>query len=549
MKINSNEIKDKEAWFMRPRFLIPVIFLIGLTLRLYIFPYEVPFKLDSLDIFTYATIVNQTGKIPVDFSLANNGWPLFVSLFFSISNLDAFSQLIHLQRFLGMSFSLLTIIPVYFLAKKFFNEKLAIIAISLFIFDFRLIINSVSGENMGLYIFLVTTGIYLFFGKEKTVYLSFIIFALSSIVRYEGLLIFIPISIIYLIRFRKQKISLLKYVGIISLVILILLPIAYLRIENTGEDGFISSFSGISSYYENELLTGYAAQCTYGVKECDTKVINDESWTSPGKDNVTPFIIAGVTGMSKYFVWSLVPVFLLFFIPALFFIIKNQKFRKINSRVVTLIILSIFLILPAFYSYGRHFEEARYLFIIFPLICLFCLNCFDFKWFEKFRSLIFVVIGVILILSIGVLVYKDLDTENQYNREVFQITSYIAKNVDGINYFHPESEFMKSGDAFEKWPDTLDIDERRKAHVKRATNLLITDNINSLEEFISNSKSKGLTHLYADGQNFRSQMMNDVFFNEDKHPYLIKQFDSKEKGLEYHVKIFKIDFQIFENQD
>ena len=39
----------------------------------------------------------------------------------------------------------------------------------------------------------------------------------------------------------------------------------------------------------------------------------------------------------------------------------------------------------------------------------------------------------------------------------------------------------------------------------------------------------------------------NVFKNEEKYPYLIKQYDSIEYGYTYHVKIFKIDYKIFEN--
>ena len=38
----------------------------------------------------------------------------------------------------------------------------------------------------------------------------------------------------------------------------------------------------------------------------------------------------------------------------------------------------------------------------------------------------------------------------------------------------------------------------------------------------------------------------DVFNNEKKYQYLIKEFDSQEYGYSYHVKKFKIDYNIFE---
>ena len=37
----------------------------------------------------------------------------------------------------------------------------------------------------------------------------------------------------------------------------------------------------------------------------------------------------------------------------------------------------------------------------------------------------------------------------------------------------------------------------------------------------------------------------NVFKNEEKYNYLIKEFDSSEHGNNYHVKKFKIDYDRF----
>jgi len=546
MNVSQRDIQWIEE---RYKIIIPVIILISIIIRVYIFPFEIPFSVDSLDIFTYAVKTSQAGSIPIGFTLDNNGWPVFLSLFFSIFNSSSFFELVHLQRILSISFSILTIIPIYYLSVRFFNKSLALIAISLYIFDFRLIIDSVGGGNISLFVFLITLGFCLFFKKQKMIYLAFVVFALAATVRYEGLAVFIPISIIYWIRFRKQKIPLLKYFIAILLAFLVLLPVAYVRIDSTGSDGFTSPISGVISYYNNELLTGYSAQCPHDNPSCIQKMINDESWTEPGKDNVTPFITKGFSGIIKYFSWISIPIFFIFLIPSLFFIIKKQSFRKIRYESWTLIFASIFLLFPAFYGYGRHFEETRYLFIVFPLISILCLNGINFKTVYQSKFLIFVIITIILTISIGAIIYKDMEFDNQYNREVFEIATYIVNNVDGINYFHPESQFIKTADAYKKWPETLDVAPRWTSHVLRETNLIDSANYNSLVEFIRDSEYKGLTHLYTDGKDFRNSIENDVFFNEQNYPYLTKQYDSKVNGLNYHVKIFKIDYEKFRSID
>ena len=78
------------------------------------------------------------------------------------------------------------------------------------------------------------------------------------------------------------------------------------------------------------------------------------------------------------------------------------------------------------------------------------------------------------------------------------------------------------------------------------TILFSVTNFNSLEDFISEHKESGLSHLVIDGSNTRSEFLNHVFIFEEEYSFLIKQFDSKNEGYVYDVKIFKIDYDKFE---
>jgi hypothetical protein len=39
--------------------------------------------------------------------------------------------------------------------------------------------------------------------------------------------------------------------------------------------------------------------------------------------------------------------------------------------------------------------------------------------------------------------------------------------------------------------------------------------------------------------------LNEIFHNENEFPFLIKIFDSKNEGYDYHVKIFEINYNLF----
>ena len=77
----------------------------------------------------------------------------------------------------------------------------------------------------------------------------------------------------------------------------------------------------------------------------------------------------------------------------------------------------------------------------------------------------------------------------------------------------------------------------------------------SLDEFIDISKNDAspsikfndVTHIVADEIPNRPEFLKDVFKNEEKFPYLTKIYDSSEHGYEYHLKIFRIDYEKLES--
>ena len=69
----------------------------------------------------------------------------------------------------------------------------------------------------------------------------------------------------------------------------------------------------------------------------------------------------------------------------------------------------------------------------------------------------------------------------------------------------------------------------------------------SLTEFINYNKNEGLTHIIVDENENRAQFLKDIFRTEDKYSYIEKIYDSSEQGYDYHLKIFRIDYEKFES--
>ncbi len=250
--------KTEKNYFKRKNIVfLAILVTISISIRLYFLPFETPFKADAIDYFTFAFETSKTYQFPTGILKTNDGWPLFLSPIFSIIGTSDMMTLVNAQRVTSVIISSLTILPVYFLCIKLVSSKYALIGAGLFGFSHRLMENSILGLTESLFVFLVTFVLLFSLSKNLKFYmLSFIFLGLASIVRYEALLFLIPLSIIFFIKFRKTKISYLKFPLLILIFILILLPIATLRLESNNIDGLTShTFSNVNITNPNKFAS------------------------------------------------------------------------------------------------------------------------------------------------------------------------------------------------------------------------------------------------------------------------------------------------------
>ena len=85
--INNKNKSVRFSDFVAP---LSIIGIVGLVIRFYYFPYDIPFTYDALDYFSYAMSMSQTGQFPNNWVLVNNGWPSLVSFFFMNLNSENF---------------------------------------------------------------------------------------------------------------------------------------------------------------------------------------------------------------------------------------------------------------------------------------------------------------------------------------------------------------------------------------------------------------------------------------------------------------------------
>ena len=524
-KIEQNfENNHKELTRLHLISIFSVIILTGLILRIYYLPFEIPITLDGLLFFWYANDISLLGSLPLDYTPANNGWPIFLSFFFQMFDSSNFMDYMILQRSVTVILSILTIIPLYFLCRRFFSEKFALVGAAIFAFEPRIIQNSVFGVTEPLFILLVTTSIVCFLTKHKQViFLSFPLIALATIVRAEAIVLIIPFSVLYVIRFRNSKKIIYEIPLLILVFILIITPISTYRIEVTGND---TIFSRIPNVLESKQISDN--------NESLENLKNSQ--TLEEMKNI--FMMVG---------WASIPIFILLVPYGIFKIFKERKMENIS--IITIL---FFMLIPAIYAVS-FLPDTKYLYILYPILCL--ISVFSVKKFVNLfsnKNLVLVtLVSLVLIASISFLEIKKIDMSHE--NEALEIAGIISEQTKIINQFTMESGYLPiiGMKELEEFPVLRNEFVDKNRDMKHCFNIhsceyIIAVKTDNIIEFLKNSEEKGITHLIIDDRDQRRvKFVSDVFQNENKFSYLTKIYDSKNDGFSYYVKIFKIDFEKF----
>ena len=520
---------------------LTLIGLAGFFIRFFYFPEGIPITHDGYTAFWYANDLSISGTFPTDIfnvKVTNNGWPTFLSVFFYFFNSDNFSHYMDLQRYVTVIISIITIIPVFTLCRKFCGTGLSLLGTIFFVFQPRIIENSLLGITEPLFILLVLSCLVLFLQNNlKLKYISFAFLALACLVRYEGIVLILPLSFLFIFENRRNKIIIPKFLLCITIFLLVLLPMLLVRMDTIGYDGVFShSVSAVEAYSSG------------------SKIVHGD---------MAVFSFVKATALAVF------PIFFIFLPLGIYGFFRRRSFDKY-------VILSflIFLSLPIIYASMREMSEPRYLLTLFPIFSLFSIYAVKeiIEKLEKKKMILIIAGFVVLSLSVVFLEYNKIDWEHE--REAYQIGLEVHKRTSVINQYIPEEKYVYGKDDIFWNVGTFPIlhseTERKVQTIKTYdSDKCIKDkavetgcgwsnrqyDYASLNEFIrigtddSHTTKYGkniiLTHIIADENSNRPEFIKDVFENE-AIPYLTKIYDSSEHGYQYHLKIFQIDYEKFE---
>jgi len=495
---------------------------IGFTLRLYYIPYQIPLSLDGVDYFAYTVAINKEGYFPTGYLDINFGWSTFLSPIFLIMNSNEMLELMNAQRIMSSIISVSTAIPIYFICKTFFKKNIAILGAVLFLFDPRIIENSIFGISDPLFIFFVTLTIMFIFIKEsKFFYISFIFVALAGFTRYEGLLLLIPIIVSFFVRKNFEKLTIIKLgIGII-LFISIIIFINLTAYENTDIDIATPLFA-----FPNYLISNFVV--------LDNPNNNDKMISENIENASQIFSNNPITTYLMYLGWIMIPILGLFIIPGVF--LTKKKITK--NKIIFGIFFGVMSLAPL-YAYARGIEETRYLYPLIPILILFACQFFDYtskKW--NIKKITIIVISISIIFSIIFLEYDKKDYE--YEEAIYDVTLFIVRNAEGVNDY--QGSILKTAALENSWPELLPLNEKMK--MSKPVKKIQSNEYDTLAQFLKNNENNKLTHLVIP-VNHKTPFLKEIFHNEINYPFLKNVYNSQENGFNNEIKIFEIDYEKF----
>jgi 4-amino-4-deoxy-L-arabinose transferase-like glycosyltransferase len=503
----------KNKIFSQYSLILLIIIGISCLIRFYYFPTEIPLTGDALYYFWYSSDIHQIGALPNNWTPTNNGWPIFVSIFFTILGSENIFELMQIQRILSVIILISITVPVYFLCKKFVARKFAILGASLVAFDPRLMINSFLGITDPLYLLLVAISLSFFLSSnKKIVYCSFVCVSFSTIVRGEGIFLLIVLFILFFIKYKKEKYRIfLNYIIILSIILLILIPITVYRTDVIGTDPIF----GRSIASSNEIFS---------------QVILDEK--------VNNKIINGITTFIQFLVWITIPNFIIFLPLGIFLV-----FRKLDFQKNTIIIVTGIMMIPPLYAYTFPTNPAldtRYLYTLFPIFSVLAVLSIDriISKLNKSNIVIVIIISLIIMSSLLFYDYKKIDYDHE--KESFEIMKEVSLKVKGVNNLSTESRYLSTIQTINQWPTPY-------SEIEFNIKIISYQNEDNLQDWISKSKDKGLTHILIDDNKQRPDFLKEIFFEETKYTYLKKIYDSRNQGFDYQLKVFEINYELFES--
>ena len=346
----------QKTWII---FYFILIATVSLGLKLYTVDFTV---LPSEDTFGYVLrgIAHNNGDF-TEPPRKTLGWSIFISPFFHMIDSNNFLDYVNIIRGLGLGISIITIVPVYLLSRKFFDAKYSLCAVGLFAFEPHL--NHVSGQGIPepLYILAIILSLYFMLNKNSNYsYLSFLTIGLLWWIKWNGIVMVLVASIIFFRNFKKTPKSFLKYLTCLAICLIVVSPMLVERNEQYGNPFY---FSHNQLVFTGDVVS-IAADNMTGVEYSAFDYIEDHGF---GKF-IEKFVLVGIYNLF-FTLFKMSLPYLIFFLPfGIIFSFRafDQERKFIQSNWILILIT-----LSAFVFFFAILPDKRLIYYVYPFLIIF----------------------------------------------------------------------------------------------------------------------------------------------------------------------------------
>lgn len=492
-----------EKLFTRTFLVLTIVVLLGLCIRIYFTPWNLPSNSPDAFVFMVEGIAYAKGDFT--YFVPRFLWSAFISIFFAFFNFDNYFGYMTVMRIVSISISVATIPILYLISKQFVEKKYAVIATVFFTIESNLVENSIFAITEPMFIFLGLISFYFAMQRnDRYLPLAFFFAGLSFDTRLNGIVLFVLVLYSCLIRIRTRKTWLMLLIGL-SIFMVVISPHIIYPLE---------SKTMIFPAIQNAVDT----------------ISNERTYVSTYEEKPSNVLINALENEFLHIFRISVPYLFLLFPFGIIIALTNMNNQTKLAFIV--IITSLIIAIPQ-YTISN---EYRNLFFLTPFLCIFSVIGIQ-KITQKVELknifLILLICGILL-LSFNFLRERyDVDQEEILERD--NLGKYIANNFEGGLVGDLQLEIVRnmpdirlgkslSNDHISVWRPEITIDTTQKL-----LNYIYQNKINYL-----------VIEDKLDEKHF--PVFREIFHNEENFPFMKKVFYSHDEGYKkIQVKVFEIN--------
>ena len=536
-----------------------IIGTISLGLKLYTVDFTV---LPNEDAFEYVLIAfaHNNGDF-TEHPRKTFGWTIFVSPFFQLIDSNNFLDYVNITRGLGLAISIVTIIPMYILSRKFFDDKYSLCATGLFAFEPHLNYLAWQGLTEQLYILAIILSMYFILNRNSNYsYLSFLTIGLLWWVKWQGAIMLLIVSIIFFKIFKKTPKLFVKYSICLSITLIIVSPMLLDRYEQFGDPFYFSQS-------EHLFLGDYESILAYNMKDVEYSAFDYIDDNGFGKF-IGNFVLVGIYNLLLTLFKMSLPYLIVFLPFGIIFSLRafDQEKKYIQSNWI----LILGTLIP-FIVYFAILPEKRLIYHVYPFLIILAIiplqrfveyGLSTFSYNERQKKIVLVsIMAVVLILSSFYTLRYDLPDPELNDEKILFAETIDSKfegrildtgdTLQGLNYVHATNPLG----VFKNYKihNNLSTDFMEEFNSENRNLKPIQLYAKSLEDFIEVSYEYELNYISINKNGVSDVFypyLDEIYENEEEFSYLTKVFDTEREGFEkLKVKVFEINYEIFHELD